>query len=79
MFASKAGADTNPAWYHNLRANPRASVEIGTQTRNVVARVAGGDERDRLWEAQKSRWPGFAGYERRTGRQIPVVILEPVP
>jgi deazaflavin-dependent oxidoreductase (nitroreductase family) len=78
VFATKAGADTNPDWYRNLRANPRVSVEVGTQTREAVARVADGDERARLWEAQKSEFPGFADYERKTDRQIPVVILEPV-
>ena len=78
VFASKAGADTNPDWFHNLRAHPRVKVEVGTETREAVARVADDIERSRLWEAQKSEWPGFAGYEQRTGRQIPVVILEPV-
>jgi deazaflavin-dependent oxidoreductase (nitroreductase family) len=78
VFASKAGADTNPDWFHNLRAHPHATVEVGTETRDVVARVAEGAERHRLWEAQKQEWPGFAGYERRTERQIPVIILEPV-
>ncbi len=76
VFASKAGADTNPDWFHNLRAHPRVTVEVGTETREAVARVADDTERTRLWEAQKSEWPGFAGYEQRTGRQIPVVILE---
>lgn len=78
VFASKAGAPTNPDWFHNLRANPRVSVEVGTQTRDVVARVAGGDERHRLWEAQKLDNPAFAGYETKTDRQIPVVVLDPV-
>ena len=78
VFASKAGADTNPDWYHNLRANPAATVEIGTATKPVRARVAGPDERDRLWSAHKKEWPGFADYESKTSRQIPVVILEPV-
>jgi deazaflavin-dependent oxidoreductase (nitroreductase family) len=77
VFASKAGADTNPDWFHNLRAHPRVTVEVGAETREAVARVADDAERTRLWEAQKSEWPGFAGYEQRTGRQIPVVILEP--
>ncbi|HEX6934378.1 MAG TPA: nitroreductase family deazaflavin-dependent oxidoreductase [Streptosporangiaceae bacterium] len=77
VFASKAGADSNPDWFHNLRAHPRVTVEVGTETRDVVARVADDAERARLWEAQKSEWPGFAGYEQRTERQIPVVILEP--
>lgn len=78
VFASKAGADTNPDWFRNLRANPRVSVEVGAQSIQAVARVAEGDERTRLWEAHKSEWPGFADYERKTDRQIPVVILEPV-
>ena len=79
VFASKAGAPTNPDWYHNLRANPHVTVEVGTGTRHVVARVAEGEERARLWEAHKSEWPGFADYERKTDRQIPVVVLEPAP
>lgn len=78
VFASKGGAPTNPAWYHNLLANPRASAEIGTGTVQVVAREADGAERDRIWEAQKRDYPGFADYERKTTRQIPVIILEPV-
>lgn len=78
IFASKAGAPTNPDWYHNLRANPRVEVEVGTQTREVIARVADPAERERLWEDQKREFPGFAGYEEKTDRQIPVVILDPV-
>ncbi len=77
VFASKAGAPTHPAWYHNLLANPRVSAEIGPGTVDLVARVADGAERDRIWEAHKSEYPGFADYERKTTRQIPVVILEP--
>ncbi len=81
VFASKGGAPTNPDWYHNLVANPRAKVEVGTdhgiETVDVVARVADGEERERIWTAQKERMPGFAEYERNTPRQIPVVILEP--
>ena len=77
VFASKAGAPTNPAWYHNLLANPRVSAEIGADTVDVVARVADNAERERIWEAQKAAYPGFADYETKTTRQIPVVILEP--
>jgi len=76
VFGSKGGAPTNPDWVHNLRANPRASIEVGDDTIDVVARVAEGEERDRIWEAQKRFNPGFAEYERKTDRQIPVVILE---
>ena len=78
VFASKAGAPTNPDWFHNLVAHPAATVEIGTETKPVRARVAAGDERTRIWETQKERYPGFAEYERNTHREIPVVILEPV-
>ena len=76
VFASKAGAPTNPDWYHNLLANPQVSAEIGTGTVEAVARVAEGEERDRIWQAHKLANPGFADYERKTTRQIPVVILE---
>jgi deazaflavin-dependent oxidoreductase (nitroreductase family) len=76
VFGSKGGAPTNPDWYHNLVAKPEARVEIGTETIEVRARVAEGEERDRIWEKQKRDVPGFAGYERNTPRIIPVVILE---
>ena len=76
VFASKGGAPTNPDWYYNLIANPKAAVEIGTDTFDVVARVADGEERDRIWERQKELMPGFADYEQKTSRPIPVVVLE---
>lgn len=78
VFASKGGAPTNPDWFYNLLANPQVQAEIGTQTVQLTARVADGDVRERIWSAQKSARPGFADYERKTTRQIPVVILEPV-
>jgi deazaflavin-dependent oxidoreductase (nitroreductase family) len=78
IFASKAGAPENPAWYHNLQANPQATIEIGTDRVPVTARVAGPEEREPIWTRQKERNPGFAEYEQKTSRQIPVVILEPV-
>lgn len=78
VFASKAGAPTHPDWYHNLRANPRVRAEIGTGTVELAARVAEGEERERVWAAQKQEYPGFAGYEAKTTRQIPVVILDPL-
>jgi deazaflavin-dependent oxidoreductase (nitroreductase family) len=77
VFASKAGAPDNPDWYHNLLANPQVRAEIGTQTIEATARVAGREERDRIWTAQKAAYPGFAEYETKTTRQIPVVILHP--
>ena len=76
VFASKAGAPDNPDWYHNLVANPTATVEYGTDTFPVTARVAEGDERDELWTAQKAAYPQFQGYEEATTRTIPVVVLE---
>ena len=76
VFASKAGADTNPDWYHNVVANPRTEVEIGTETVGVSARVAEGNERDRIWTRQKRDYPQFEEYEARTSRVIPVVVLE---
>lgn len=76
VFASKGGAPTNPDWYHNLIANPEAAVEVGTETIRVRARVADPEERERLWSRQKKLMPGFAEYEKKTTRQIPVIILE---
>ncbi len=77
VFASKAGAPSHPAWYHNLIAHPEVSAEIGTATRTFQARVAEGDERDRIWTRQKQDYPGFAEYEAATDREIPVVVLDP--
>ncbi|MFN8039603.1 MAG: nitroreductase family deazaflavin-dependent oxidoreductase [Acidimicrobiales bacterium] len=76
IFASKAGAPTNPDWYHNLRAHPEVTADVGTETIPVRARVAEGAERDELWERQKTAYPQFQGYEDSTDRVIPVVVLE---
>jgi deazaflavin-dependent oxidoreductase (nitroreductase family) len=77
IFASKGGSPTNPDWFHNLRANPKRTIELGTETIDVVARVAPDDERERIWEAQKQAYPNFAEYERSAaGRTIPVVVLD---
>jgi deazaflavin-dependent oxidoreductase (nitroreductase family) len=79
IFASKEGATTNPDWYHNLVANPRAVVELGDQVVEVAARMASPAERERLWSRQMDEAPDFADYERTAGgRQIPVIVLEPV-
>jgi deazaflavin-dependent oxidoreductase (nitroreductase family) len=79
IFASKAGAPDNPDWYHNLAAHPDTTVELGTRTVNVRARVADPDERAPIWEKQKELAPGFAEYETNAApRQIPVVVLDPV-
>lgn len=77
VFASKAGADTHPDWFHNVTANPAVTVEFGTATGSFRARVASGDEREAIWSKQKKDYPGFADYEAKTSREIPVVILDP--
>lgn len=77
VFASKAGAPDNPDWFHNVSANPSVEVEIGAEVRRCTARVAQGDERERIWSRQKSDYPGFADYEQKTDRMIPVVVLDP--
>jgi len=75
IYASKSGAPTHPAWYHNLRAHPDVTIEVGTRTVEVTAREANGPERDRLYEAQAAANPAFAAYQEQTERVIPVVIL----
>jgi len=77
IFASKAGAPTHPAWYHNLLANPAATVEVGTATVEVDASVTAGDERRRLYERQADLYPRFEDYAQKTTREIPVVALTP--
>jgi deazaflavin-dependent oxidoreductase (nitroreductase family) len=75
VFASKAGAPTNPDWYHNLVANPSATVEVGTESFDVDAHITTGAERDELYARQATLYPGFAEYEAKTDRVIPVVAL----
>ena len=77
VFASKAGAPTNPDWYHNLKAHPDVTIEVGTDTIDVLASEATGEERERLYRTQAERMPQFAEYAKRTERVIPVVILTP--
>ena len=79
VFASKAGAPTNPDWYHNLKAQPNVTIEVGTDTIDVVASEAEGEERERLYRTQAERVPQFAEYERQTERVIPVIVLTPTP
>ena len=76
VFASYAGGPKNPAWFHNLVANPDASVEVDADVVEVTARAADGEEREAIWTTQQERYPVFAEYERNTTRQIPVVVLE---
>jgi len=77
IFGSKGGAPTHPAWYHNLVAHPDVTVEVGDRTVAMRARVAEGDEHERIWADQKQAMPGFADYESKTDRRIPVIVLEP--
>ena len=77
VFASKAGADTNPDWYHNLVAHPAVEVEVGTSVYPATAVPLAGDERDRIYNEQARRYPGFADYQAKTNRVIPVVELRP--
>jgi deazaflavin-dependent oxidoreductase (nitroreductase family) len=76
VYASAAGRPNHPAWYHNLVANPEVTVEYGTERFQARATVLTGAERDRLWDEQVARAPGFGDYQRNTARIIPVVALE---
>jgi deazaflavin-dependent oxidoreductase (nitroreductase family) len=78
IIGSFAGADVNPAWVHNLRANPSAHVEIGTESSDVVARELPTAERDQLFSQITAAAPGFAEYQAKTTRVIPVFELQPV-
>ena len=75
IFASYAGAPTNPDWYHNLVAHPQVTVELGTETFEATATPVSLEERDRIYPIQGERYPGFAEYELKTTRKIPVVEL----
>jgi len=75
VFASKAGAPTNPDWYHNLLANPRVTLEVGTERFDATATPVQAEERDRIYAEQARRYPGFAEYQEKTSRLIPVVEL----
>jgi deazaflavin-dependent oxidoreductase (nitroreductase family) len=76
VAASKSGAPTNPAWFHNLRANPEVTVEAGGETFNARATVATKAERDRLWEQHAAERPEFREYPSKTDRVIPVILLD---
>ena len=77
LVASYGGDDRNPAWYGNLAANPDVEIVMNGASRKMHARVAEGDERTRLWEALTAEHANYAGYQRKTSRQIPVIVLEP--
>jgi deazaflavin-dependent oxidoreductase (nitroreductase family) len=77
LVASKGGHPQNPAWYHNLLANPDTTVQVGGARRAVHARVATPAQRERLWPKAVATYAGYGGYQERTAREIPLVILEP--
>ncbi|HKG35410.1 MAG TPA: nitroreductase family deazaflavin-dependent oxidoreductase [Solirubrobacterales bacterium] len=77
LVASKGGHPKHPAWFHNLKANPDVTVQIGTERRDVTARIATPAERTRLWPKAVDTWAGYADYQERTDREIPLVVLEP--
>jgi F420H(2)-dependent quinone reductase len=75
VAASYGGQLKHPGWYLNLRANPNVVVQLGEQTHTMIAEVAEGDERSRLWRRLTEAYPAYANYQRKTERQIPVVVL----
>ena len=76
LVASKGGHPKNPAWFHNLKANPDTEIQVGSERRRVRARVATDEERDRLWNKAVETYSGYAGYQKRTERKIPLLVLE---
>jgi deazaflavin-dependent oxidoreductase (nitroreductase family) len=78
IVASKGGAPDHPSWYKNLVANPEVEVQVGTKQFKAKARTVGGEERARLWTKALKFWPPYADYEKKTEREIPVVVLDPV-
>jgi deazaflavin-dependent oxidoreductase (nitroreductase family) len=75
IFASRGGAPTNPGWYHNLKAHPETTIEVGSETVAVTASEVTGEERDRLFGIQAERSPQFTEYQQNTDRVIPVIVL----
>jgi deazaflavin-dependent oxidoreductase (nitroreductase family) len=79
VVGSNAGSRRHPAWYHNLTANPDVYVQVKSEVFPARARTATGEERARLWKMMSTIWPYYEGYQRKTKREIPVVVLEPRP
>ncbi len=78
IVASKGGAPTHPAWYHNLQAHPVVTLEVGAETFKARATIADPEDRKRLYAAHAAKYPGFLDYEKKTDRVIPVVRLQRV-
>lgn len=77
LIASKGGYPKHPDWFHNLKAHPDVGIQVGSERRRVRARVASSEERKRLWRKAVEAYSGYATYQERTDREIPIVILEP--
>jgi deazaflavin-dependent oxidoreductase (nitroreductase family) len=78
VVASKGGAATNPVWYHNLTHNPHVELQDGAVKRYFEAREVGGDQKATWWDRAVEVWPDYANYQKKTRRQIPVFVLEPI-
>jgi deazaflavin-dependent oxidoreductase (nitroreductase family) len=78
IVASKGGAPEHPGWYRNLLAHPEVEVQVGTKKLKAKARTATGEERTRLWKKGLEFWPPYADYQKKTDREIPVVVLDPI-
>jgi len=76
LVASKGGHPRNPAWFHNLRANPETIVQVGRERRPVRARVATPEEKAEMWKTMVAEWPQYDAYQRKTSREIPIIVLE---
>ena len=79
IVASKGGAPLNPMWFGNLVVEPAVRIQVGGDVLAAVARTAQGAERDRLWSTMAKIWPDYETYQAKTDRQIPVIVLEPIP
>jgi deazaflavin-dependent oxidoreductase (nitroreductase family) len=78
VVASKGGAPKHPGWYRNILTNPDVEVQVGTKKLKARARTATGNERVRLWNKALEHWPPYAAYQRKTEREIPVIVLDPI-
>ena len=76
VFGSRGGSPTHPDWYRNVLTNPDVIVEEGVEAWEGTAYEAEGDERERIWTKQKADFPGFADYEEKTTRRIPVIVIK---
>ena len=79
IIASVGGAPKHPAWYLNLQASSSATIQIGRRRISVTAVTASAEERARLWQLAGQMYPGYDGYQAKTSREIPVVVLTPAP